>query len=122
MDILNVLVGITGIFWIVTGIKTHIEWIQSIFISESNKIRRQTEIISERGYGSLNTRNKLEAKKGLIFAYWDKPIGKPIIEENNEQIQSPIIFQLVSLNLIICTSVLLLIVLSRGLFSILKLI
>ena len=122
MDILNLLVGITGIFWIVTGIKTHSEWIQSIFISESNKIRRQTEIISEYGYGSLNTRNKLEAKKGLIFAYWDKPVEKPIIEEPNEQIQSPIIFQLVSLNLIISTSVLLLIVLSRGLFSILKLI
>ena len=122
MDILNVLVGITGIFWIVTGIKTHSDWIQSIFISESNKIRKQTEIINEYGYGSLNTRNKLEAKKGLIFAYWDKPVEKPIIEEPNEQIQSPIIFQLVSLNLIISTSVLLLIVLSRGLFSILKLI
>ena len=122
MDIINLLVGITGIFWIVTGIKTHSEWIQSIFISESNKIRRQTEIISEYGYGSLNTRNKLEAKKGLIFAYWDKPVEKPIIEEPNGQIQSPIIFQLVSLNLIISTSVLLLIVLSRGLFSTLKLI
>ena len=122
MDILNLLVGITGIFWIVTGIKTHSDWIQSIFISESNKIRKQTEIINEYGYGSLNTRNKLEAKKGLIFAYWDKPVEKPIIKEPNEQIQSPIIFQLVSLNLIISTSVLLLIVLSRGLFSILKLI
>ena len=122
MDILNVLVGITGIFWIVTGIKTHSEWIQSIFISESNKIRKQTEIINEYGYGSLNTRNKLEAKKGLVFAYWDKPVGKQKIEGPNEQMESPIIFQLASLNLITSTSILLLIVLSRGLFSILGLI
>ena len=79
-------------------------------------------MISEFGYGSLNTRNKLEAKKGLVFAYWDKPVGKQKIEGPNEQMESPIIFQLVSLNLITSTSILLLIVLSRGLFSILGLI
>ena len=122
MDILNVLVGITTILWIVTGIKTHCDWIQSIFVNESKKIRQQTEIISEYGYGSLNTRNKLEAKKGLIFAYWDKPLGKPKNNGTPEQMQSPIIFQLVSLNLITCTSIALLIVLSRGLFSVLGLI
>ena len=49
MDILNVLVGITTIFWIATGIKTHSDWIQSIFVNESKKIRQQTEIISEFG-------------------------------------------------------------------------
>ena len=76
MEILNVLVGITAIFWIATGIKTHSDWIQSIFINESKKIRQQTKIISEFGYGALNTRNTLEAKKGLVFAYWDKPLGK----------------------------------------------
>ena len=122
MDILNVLVGITAIFWIATGIKTHSDWIQSIFANESKKIRQQKNIISEFGYGSLNTRNKLEAKKGLVFAYWDKPAGKQKIEGTNEQIESPIIFQLASLNLITSTSILLLIVLSRGLFSILGLI
>ena len=122
MDILNVLVGITAIFWIATGIKTHSDWIQSIFVNESKKIRKQTEIISEFGYGALNTRNTLEAKKGLVFAYWDKPLGKQKNEGSPEQMQSPIIFQLVSLNLITCTSIVLLIVLSRGLFSILGLI
>ena len=122
MDILNVLVGITGIFWVVTGIRTHSDWIQSIFLNESKKIRQQKNIISEFGYGSLNTRNKLEAKKGLVFAYWDKPVGKQKIERPNEQMESPIIFQLVSLNLITSTSIILLIVLSRGLFSILGLI
>ena len=122
MDILNVLVGITGIFWVVTGIKTHSDWIQSIFLNESKKIRQQKNIISEFGYGSLNTRNKLEAKKGLVFAYWDKPVGKQKIEEPNKQMESPIIFQLASLSLITSTSILLLIVLSRGLFSILGLI
>ena len=122
MDILNVLVGVTAIFWIAAGIKTHSDWIQSIFVNESKKIRQQTEIISEFGYGALNTRNTLEVKKGLVFAYWDKPLGKQKNEGPHEQIQSPIIFQLVSLNLITCTSIALLIVLSRGLFSILGLI
>ena len=122
MDILNVLVGVTAIFWIAAGIKTHSDWIQSIFVNESKKIRQQLEVISEFGYGALNTRNTLEVKKGLVFAYWDKPVGKQNIEGPNEQIESPIIFQLVSLNLITSTSIILLIVLSRGLFSILGLI
>ena len=122
MDILNVLVGVSAIFWIAAGIKTHSDWIQSIFVNESKKIRQQTEIISELGYGALNTRNTLEVKKGLVFAYWDKPVGKQKIEGPNEQMESPIIFQLASLNLITSTSILLLIVLSRGLFSILGLI
>ena len=122
MDILNVLVGITGIFWVVTGIRTHSDWIQSIFLNESKKIRQQENMISEFGYSSLNTRNKLEAKKGLVFAYWDKPVGKQKKEATPRQMQSPIIFQLVSLNLITSTSILLLIILSRGLFSILGLI
>ena len=124
MDILNVLVGVTAIFWIAAGIKTHSDWIQSIFVNESKKIRQQTEIISEFGYGALNTRNTLEVKKGLVFAYWDKhkPLGNQKNEGTPEQTQSPIIFQLVSLNLIAGTSIALLIVLSRGLFSILGLI
>ena len=122
MDILNALVGITAIFWIAIGIRTHSNWIQSIFVNESKKIRRQTEIINEFGYSSLNARNKLEAKKGLVFAYWDKTLGKQKNEELPEQTQSPIIFQLVSLNLIACTSVLLLIALSKGLFSLMRLI
>ena len=122
MDILNVLVGITTIFWIATGIKTHSDWIQSIFVNESKKIRQQTEIISEFGYSALNTRKTLEAKKGLVFAYWDKPVRDQKIEGPNEQMESPIIFQLVSLNLITSTSILFLIALSRGLFSILGLI
>ena len=122
MDILNVLVGITTIFWIATGIKTHSDWIQSIFIAESKKIRQQAEVISQLGYGSLKTRNKLEVKKGLVFAYWDTPLGKQKHEELPEQMQSPIIFQLVSLNLIAGTSILLLIVMSKGLFSVIGLI
>ena len=122
MDILNVLVGVTAIFWIAAGIKTHSDWIQSIFVNESKKIRQQIEIISEFGYGALNTRNTLEVKKGLVFAYWDKPLGKQKNEGTPEQMQSPLIFQLVSLNLIAGTSIALLIVLSRGLFSILGLI
>ena len=122
MDILNVIVGIAGIFWVVTGIRTHSDWIQSIFLNERKKIRQQKNIISEFGYSSLNTRNKLEAKKGLVFAYWDKPLRKQKKEGNPEKMQSPIIFQLVSLNLITCTSIALLIVLSRGFFSILGLI
>ena len=122
MDSLNVLVGITLILWIDVGIKTHSDWIHSIFMNESNKIRQQAEIISQFGYGSLNARNKLEVKKGLVFAYWDRPLRKQKNEELPKQMQSPIIFQLVSLSLITGTSILLLIVVSKGLFSIIGLI
>ena len=122
MDFLNALVCISLIFWIAAGIKAHSDWIQSIFIAESKKIRQQAEVISQLGYGSLKTRNKLEVKKGLVFAYWDTPLGKQKQEELPEQMQSPIIFQLVSLSLIAGTSILLLIVMSKGLFSVIGLI
>ena len=80
----------------------------------AKKSGNKREIINEFGYGALNTRNTLEVKKGLVFAYWDKP-RKQKNEGTPKQMQSPIIFQLVSLNLITCTSIALLIVLSRGL-------
>ena len=70
MDYLNILVCIPAIFWIAIGIRAHSNWIQSIFIAESKKIKQQAQMISEFGYGSLNTRDKLVAKKGLVFAYW----------------------------------------------------
>ena len=122
MDFLNALVCITAIFWIVIGIRTHSNWIQSIFISESQKIKQQAEFISEFGYSSLNTRNKLAAKKGLVFAYWETPVGNQKTDKLPEQMQSPIIFQFVTLNLIIGTSIILLIVLSKGLFTSMRLI
>ena len=40
-------------------------------MAESKKIKQQAQMISEFGYGSLNTRDKLVAKKGLVFAYWE---------------------------------------------------
>ena len=117
MDLLNVLVCISAIFWIVIGIRTHSEWIRSIFIKESKKIRQQAEIINRFGYDSINTRNKLAAKRGMVFAYWDTSIRKQKYKELTERTQSPFVFQLVTLNLITGTSILLLIVLSKGLFT-----
>ena len=122
MDILNALVGITAIFWIAIGIRTHSSWIQSIFIKESQKIKQQAELISEFGYSSINTRNKLAAKKGLVFAYWDTSLGNQKHNKLPERMKSPIIFQFATLNLIIGTSILLLIVLSKGLFTSMRLI
>ena len=69
------------------------------------------------GYDSLGSRHKFAAKKGLVFAYWDTPIRKQKYKELPERFQSPVIFQWVTLNLIPGTSILLLIFLSKGLFS-----
>ena len=117
MDLLNVLVCISAIIWIAVGIRTHSDWIQSIFAKESKKIRQQAEMVHKFGYDSLGSCHKLSAKKGLVFAYWDTPIRKQKYKEFPERFQSPVIFQLVTLNLISGTSILLLIFLSKGFFS-----
>ena len=100
MDFLNILACITAIFWIAIGIRIHSNWIQTVFLNESKKIKQQAALISEFGYGSLNTRNKLAAKKGLVFAYWDTPLQQQKNEKYSNNLRSPIIFQLVNLNLI----------------------
>ena len=117
MDLLNVLVCISAIIWIAVGIRTHSDWVQSIFAKESTKIRQQAEMVHKFGYDSLGSRHKLAAKKGLVFAYWDTPIRKQKYKDLPERFQSPVIFQLVTLNLISGTSILLLIFLSKGFFS-----
>lgn len=122
MNLLDILVGLGAIFWIVIGIRTHSDWIQSVFINESKKIQKQAIVINEFGYGTLNTRNKLAAKKGLVFAYWEIPTEYQEDQETSEHLKSPFIFQLVNLNLIAGTSILFLIALSKGLFASLGLI
>ena len=117
MSFLNNLVCITAIFWVVIGIRTHSNWIQSVFINESKKIKQQEDLIREFGYGSLNTRNKLAARKGLVFAYWDTPSKHQEPKEQPQRLHSPIIFQLANINLISGTSILLLIILSKGFFT-----
>ena len=76
MDLLNVLVCISAIIWIAVGIRTHSDWIQSIFAKESKKIRQQAEMVHKFDYDSLGSCHKLSAKKGLVFAYWETPIRK----------------------------------------------
>ena len=122
MDYLNLLVCIPVIFWIAIGIRAHSNWIQSVFMAESNKIKQQSQMISEFGYGSLNTRDKLVAKKGLVFAYWEgsRQDQKPTAQL--ESLQSPVIFQLVNFSLVAGTSICLLMILSKGLFASLGLI
>ena len=99
MDYLNLLVCIPVIFWIAIGIRAHSNWIQSVFVAESKKIKQQSQMIREFGYGSLNTRDKLVAKKGLVFAYWEgsHQDQKPMAQL--ESLQSPVIFQLVNFSL-----------------------
>ena len=122
MDYLNILVCIPVIFWIAIGVRAHSNWIQSVFVAESKKIKQQSQIISEFGYGSLNTRDKLVAKKGLVFAYWEgsRQDQKPTAQL--ESLQSPVIFQLVNFSLVAGTSICLLMILSKGLFASLGLI
>ncbi|MCB4398396.1 hypothetical protein [Synechococcus sp. MU1625] len=122
MDYLNLLVCIPVIFWIAIGIRAHSNWIQSVFVAESKKIKQQSQMISEFGYGSLNSRDKLVAKKGLVFAYWEgsRQDQKPTAQL--ESLQSPAIFQLVNFSLVAGTSICLLMILSKGLFASLGLI
>ena len=117
MDYLSILVCIPVIFWITIGIRAHSNWIQSVFVAESKKIKQQAQLVSEFGYGSLNTRDKLVAKKGLVFAYWEgsHQDQKPMAQL--ESLQSPVIFQLVNFSLVAGTSICLLMILSKGLFA-----
>jgi hypothetical protein len=117
MGYLNILVCIPAIFWIAIGIRAHTNWIQSVFVAESKKIKQQAQLVSEFGYGSLNTRNKLVAKRGLVFAYWEESRQDQKPAARLESLQSPVIFQLVNFSLVAGTSICLLMILSKGLFA-----
>ena len=108
---------IPAIFWIAIGIRAHTNWIQSVFVAESKKIKQQAQLVSEFGYGSLNTRNKLVAKRGLVFAYWEESRQDQKPAARLESLQSPVIFQLVNFSLVAGTSICLLMILSKGLFA-----
>ena len=80
-------------------------------------------MIREFGYGSLNTRDKLVAKKGLVFAHWEGSSPqeqKPTAQL--ESLQSPVIFQLVNFSLVAGASICLLVILGKALFASLELI
>ena len=114
MEAINVLVGLTAIVWIVIGIKTHANWIETVFKQESLKINQQQNAIERYGYGAVSNANKLTTKKGFVFGYWgnndsDTSTDTPIAIE-----KSPIIFKAVNASLIMITSCALLIVFSKG--------
>lgn len=74
------------------------------------------------GYGSLNTRYKLVAKKGLVFAYWEGSRQEQKPTAQLESLQSQVIFQLVNFSLVAGTSIWLLMILGKALFASLGLI
>ena len=114
MDVINVLVGLTGIVWVVIGIKTHANWIENVFKQESLKITQQQNAIERYGYGAISNTNKLTLKKGFVFGYWgNKDSG--ISNEASVAIEkSPVIFKAVNASLIMITSCALLIIFSKG--------
>ena len=117
MLVLNVILGLTAIAWIVIGIKTHADWVVNIFDQESRKIKNQQIAIEKYGYQSISSLNVLSPKKAFVFGYWD---GTESNKKQKEEVRigkSPLIFQIVNGSLIAFTSIAVLTILSRGLFT-----
>ena len=117
MEVLNFLVGVSGAFWLLVGISTHAKWVQSVFSQESGKIAQQTQLIKEFGYGAVSQRSQLVAKKGVVYGYWDSSNEQTKPETLPDQRQSPTIFKLVNISLVTGTSIVVLIILGKGLFA-----
>ena len=118
MQYLSVLLSISGIIWIVVGIKTHVDWIERVFRQECQKISWQQIMIDKYGYSRLNdTNRRLSPKRGIVFGYWMNEMDS--IESSTDILRqnSPIIFDYANIALVTSTSVALLIVVSIGLFS-----
>ena len=117
MPYLSVIGGLSFVIWIAVGILLHANWIQNIFKLETLKINSQRKIIREYGYESISPARDLEARKGFVFGYWnDESVSNSVGLDNG---RSPRIFQIVNLNLIAITSAFALIIVSRGLFTLL---
>ena len=116
-NILSALVGSSLIFWIVIGLITHAKWIQELVQTETEKINKQNLAIEQYGYTSISSTNrKFYAKRGFVFGYWDndiKSVNKIVSSQD-----SPKIFDLAGINLIVFTSIFFLIAVSKGFFNI----
>ena len=117
MLVLNVILGLTAITWIIIGIKTHADWVVNIFDQESRKIKNQQTAIEKYGYQSVTSLDVLSPKKAFVFGYWDGAESNEKQKENVKVGKSPLIFQIVNGSLIAFTSIAVLTVLSRGLFT-----
>ena len=117
INILSALVGSSLIFWIVIGLITHAKWIQELVQTETEKINKQNLAIEQYGYTSISSTNrKFYAKRGFVFGYWDndiKSVNKIVSSQD-----SPKIFDLAGINLIVFTSIFFLIAVSKGFFNI----
>ena len=117
MFVLNVILGLAAIAWIIIGIKTHADWVVNIFDQESRKIKNQQTAIEKYGYQSITSLDVLSPKKAFVFGYWDETESNEKQKEDLKVGKSPLIFQLVNGSLIAFTSIAVLTVLSRGLFT-----
>ena len=117
MLVLNVILGLTAIAWIIIGIKTHADWVVNIFDQESRKIKNQQSAIEKYGYQSITSLDVLSPKKAFVFGYWDESESNENQKKDIKTGTSPLIFQLVNGSLIAFTSIAVLIVISRGLFT-----
>ena len=117
INILSALVGSSLIFWIVIGLITHAKWIQELVQTETEKINKQNLAIEQYGSTSISSTNrKFYAKRGFVFGYWDNDI-KSVNNIVSSQ-DSPKIFDLAGINLIVFTSIFFLIAVSKGFFNI----
>jgi len=116
MDFLNILIGCSVAIWVLIGIKMHASWIADTFLNEIDKINFQQGEIENNGYSSISFDKNLRPQKSVVYGYWEN-LEKSIDDQRKTK-RSPIIFRLVSINLIIFTAIFVLIIVSKGLFSI----
>ena len=116
MDFLNVVIGCSVAIWVLIGIKMHASWIADTFLNEIDKINFQQGEIENNGYSSISFDKNLRPQKVVVYGYWENL--EKSIEDHRKTKRSPIIFRLVSINLITLTAIFVLIIVSKGLFSI----
>ena len=115
MVMLSALIGISLIFWFTIGFFSHVSWFQNAFRREAEKIDRQQ--LASQGQSQLLTgAGSLTAKKGFVLAYWDD-VNQSFSSGSSEQAErSPLVFDIVAINLVAFTSICMLVFVSRGVF------
>ena len=122
MEILFVAVGITTIVWISIGIIVHAEWVLRIFRVESSLITSRQLVMQKHGSRTFPIPESLSSKNILVFGYWG---DRNSVENNDKTLpsgNSPLLFRYANVALVTLTSISILIVIGKGLFSTLNLI
>ena len=114
MVMLSALIGVSLIFWFTVGFLSHVNWFQNAFRREAEKIDRQQ--LASQGQSQIVTgAGSLTAKKGFVLAYWDD-INQSFSSGASAQAErAPLMFDIAAINLVVFTSICMLVFVSKGL-------